>query len=86
MWQIGSSAAEGVGIDVAGVQEAEMGGVDVALERLQVIAVALDEERPDLIVGNVAKFRAPAAAALPRAIPYRPTPRRRARPPGTPWR
>ena len=32
-----------VRVDMAGMQEAEMRGVDLALERLQVVAVALDE-------------------------------------------
>src|SRR5580692_1550257 len=41
-----------IGIDVSGMQEAEMRGVDVALERLQIIAMALDEADPDLVVGN----------------------------------
>src|ERR1700731_4129506 len=31
-----------VGIDVAGMQETEMRGVDVAFERLQIVAVALN--------------------------------------------
>ena len=42
-----------VEIDVAGVQEAEMRGVDLALERLQIVAVALDEADVDLVFGNV---------------------------------
>ena len=44
---------EVVRIDVAGVQEAEMRGVDLALERLQPVAVALDEAHADLVLGNV---------------------------------
>ena len=42
-----------VRIDMAGVQEAEMRGVDLALERLQVIAVALDEGHLHLVFRNV---------------------------------
>ena len=42
-----------VRIDMAGVQEAEMRGVDLALERLQPVAVALDEADADLVLGNV---------------------------------
>ena len=42
-----------VGVDVAGVQEAEMRGVDLALERLQVVAIALDEADLDLVLGHV---------------------------------
>jgi hypothetical protein len=38
---------------VAGVQEAEMRGIDLALERLQPVAVALDEADADLVLGNV---------------------------------
>jgi hypothetical protein len=40
-----------VWIDVAGVQEAEMRRVNVALERLQIIAVALDAGHADLVIG-----------------------------------
>src|SRR5262245_63582167 len=36
-----------VGIHMAGVQEAEMRGIDLPLERLQVIAIALDEAHPE---------------------------------------
>jgi hypothetical protein len=45
-----------VWIDVASVQEAEMRGIDLALERLQVIAAALDEAHTDLVVGNIQDF------------------------------
>ena len=41
-----------VGVDVAGMQEAEMRGIDVALERLQKIAVALDARHADLGFGH----------------------------------
>src|ERR1700739_2988221 len=40
--------AQLVRLDVAGVQKAEMRGVDIALQRLQIIAVALNEHRSDL--------------------------------------
>src|SRR5262249_39326732 len=43
-------------IDVARVQEAEMRSVDIALERLQVIAVALYKAYADLVVGDVKNF------------------------------
>ena len=42
-----------VGIDVARMQVAEMRGVDLALERLQPVAVALDEADLDLVLGHV---------------------------------
>ena len=45
-----------VGIDVAGVQETEMRGIDLALERLKIIAFALDEGDADFVVGNVKDF------------------------------
>jgi hypothetical protein len=41
-----------VGVDVAGMQEAEMRGIDVAFERLQIIAVALDARHADLGFGH----------------------------------
>ena len=42
-----------VRFNMAGVQEAEMRGVDLALERLQPVAVALDEARADFVLGHV---------------------------------
>src|SRR5215469_11954724 len=45
-----------VRIDVASVQEAEMRSIDLALERLQVIAVALDEAHSDLLLRHIEDF------------------------------
>ncbi len=39
-----------------GVQVAEMRSVDLALERLQIVAVALDEGDADLIIRNIENF------------------------------
>src|SRR5581483_6011845 len=44
---------EVVRLDMASVQKAEMRGIDLALERLQVIAVALDEAHVDLVLRDV---------------------------------
>ena len=49
---------EVVRIDMAGMQKSEMRGVDVAFERLQIIAMALDEEHADLVVGNAQDLEA----------------------------
>jgi hypothetical protein len=40
-----------VGIDMAGVQEAEMRSIDVAFQSLQIVAVALDAAHADLVIG-----------------------------------
>jgi hypothetical protein len=45
-----------VGIDMASVQEAEMRGIDLALNGLQVIAVALDEGDANFVIGQVEDF------------------------------
>jgi hypothetical protein len=45
-----------IGMDVAGVQKAEMRGIDLALNRLQVIAVALDEGDANFVIGYVEDF------------------------------
>jgi hypothetical protein len=41
---------------VARVQEAEMRGVDLALQRLQIVAIALDEAHFDLVLGDIEDF------------------------------
>src|SRR5262245_34165470 len=45
-----------VGIDVAGVQEPEVRGVDFALERLQVVAIAQHEADADFALRHVENF------------------------------
>jgi hypothetical protein len=45
-----------VGMDMASVQEAEMRGIDLALNGLQVIAVALDEGDANFVIGQVEYF------------------------------
>ena len=47
-----------VGRHAADVQEAEMRGVDVALERLQPVAFALDEEHVALVLGQQDRLEA----------------------------
>ena len=43
-------------VDMAGMQETEMRGIDLALDRLQVIAVAHDEGDADFVIGHVEDF------------------------------
>ena len=45
-----------IDIDMAGMQEAEMRGVDFAFERLQIVAVALNETHADLTIRNIQDF------------------------------
>jgi hypothetical protein len=45
-----------IDIDMAGMQEAEMRGVDLAFERLQIVAVALNETHADLTIRNIQDF------------------------------
>ena len=53
MLRTGSSSGELLGIDMAGMEKAEMRGVDLALQRLQVVARAHDEADADLALGKV---------------------------------
>ena len=46
------------GVDVARVQKAEMRGIDLALERLQIVAITLDEADVDLGLRHVENFKA----------------------------